>query len=185
MAQQVTLVKMIFAGLLSSVCTTSFGQYQWKDDNGRMVYSDRPPPSSVLPSQMVKVPTPKPVVKPTDKANEKSTDLANAPKVADAKSGDAKSAVPIKSLADKDLESKKKAQEADQASSKKLADGEREARNNAACEDTRASLRTIESGVKVSRMNDKGEREVMSDDEKTKRTAALKKDLGEHCKAKG
>lgn len=179
MAQQVTLVKIIFAGLLASVCTTSFGQYQWKDDNGRMVYSDRPPPTSVLPSQMVKVPAPKPTVKAVEKSGEKSADAGSPLKVADAKS-----ALPIKSLADKDLESKKKAQEADQANTKKLADGERESRNNAACEDTRASLRTIESGVKVSRMNEKGEREVMSDDEKSKRTAALKKDLGEHCKAK-
>ena len=176
MAQQSTLVKIIFAGLLASVSTTSFGQYQWKDDNGRMVYSDRPPPTSVSPSQMVKVPAPKPVAK----AAEKSADGGAAPKVADAKAS-----VPIKSLADKDLESRKKALEVDQANTKKLADGEREARNNAACEDTRASLRTIESGVKVSRMNEKGERETMSDEDKAKRTAALKKDLGEHCKAKG
>ena len=180
MAQQSTLVKILFASLLASVTTTASAQYQWKDDNGRMVYSDRPPPSSVLPSQLVRVPPPKPVAKAADKAGEKPTEIASAAKVADAKG-----LVPVKSLADKDLESKKKAQEAEKADAKRTADAGQEARNTAACKDTQSSLNSMESGIRVSRVNAKGEKEFIDDDEKAKKIVSLKRDLADHCKPKG
>ena len=177
MAQQSTFVKILFASLLTSVTTTSSAQWQWKDDNGRMVYSDRPPPTSVLPSQMVRVPAPKPVAKATDKVGEKPIELASASKTVDAKSG-----LPVKSLADKDLESKKKAQDAEKAEAKRATDATQEAKTKTACADTRSSLNNIESGARISKTNAKGEREVMEDDEKAKRAIALKKDIAEHCK---
>src|SRR5690606_7951222 len=35
-------------------------QYQWRDDKGRMVYSDLPPPASVTPDRIVRAPGPRP-----------------------------------------------------------------------------------------------------------------------------
>lgn len=172
---------------LALVPSVAQAQYQWKDDNGNMVYSDRPPPASVKPAQVVRAPAPKVVTK-----EDASKDAAAAGKqaatdpvaaaAARLKAGTAVASNAAPSVADKDLESKKKALEAEQADKKRQADTEREARNKAACDDNRASVRTLESGMRVATTNAKGEREFLSDEQRTKRLADLKKELSTNCK---
>jgi Domain of unknown function (DUF4124) len=162
-------------------------QYQWKDDNGNMVYSDRPPPASIKPTQVVKAPSVK-VPSKDDAAKDAAAGAkpaTNDPVAAAAarlKAGTTVASNTPQSVADKDLESKKKALEAEQADKKRQADSEREARNKAACEDSRASVRTLESGMRVATTNAKGEREFLTDDQRNKRLADLKRDLSTNCK---
>ena len=47
-------VAVVLAGFTS---TPSEAQWAWKDGNGRLVYSDRPPPSDVKPASIVRQPT--------------------------------------------------------------------------------------------------------------------------------
>jgi hypothetical protein len=179
---------------LLSVCAIAFtalaptlasAQYQWIDENGRMVFSDRPPPSSISPS-MVKVVPAKVVPKVVEKSAESD---AKADAKAETKSTNplasqvVAAAVP-KSTADKELEAKKKAQEAEAASKKQKADAERQAKLASACGETSSGIRTIESGVRMSTTNKAGEREYMSDEAKAARLADLKKDFADNCNAK-
>jgi hypothetical protein len=47
-------VAMLAATLLFAAEVAA--QWAWKDDNGRLVFSDRPPPSSIKPEQLVRQP---------------------------------------------------------------------------------------------------------------------------------
>jgi Domain of unknown function (DUF4124) len=170
------LGRFITAVLLLSTSGLAGAQYQWKEENGRMVYSDRPPPFGTPLANIIKVPDPKakvtaPIAKPADSS---SNAVTNAPKV-----------VAAPSLADKDLESKKKALEQQKADQKKTQDAEQAAKVSQACKDGEASIRALESGARVAVTNEKGEREVMSDADKAKKLMGLKKDITDHCKAKG
>lgn len=183
--------------LLLLVCVQdATAQYQWKDDNGRMVYSDRPPPSNISPKSIVKAPAPPKVVEKVDakadakgglktgKAEDSDPVAAAAARLAAQKAGPvgAKPSIPGQSLADKDLESKKKTLEAEQAAKKLASDSERENRNKAACDDNKASLRTLESGMRVATTNAKGDREFLADEERSRRMVQLRKDVAEFCK---
>jgi hypothetical protein len=179
-----TTSKSVFALTLLCASNIAAAQWQWKDDNGRMVYSDRPPPTNISPSQMVKAPAPKPVAKPDAKGDAAKNDPV-AVAAANLKAGLPAQPAAKQSIADKDLESKKKALEAEQAEKKRATDSERDARNMAACEDTRASIRTMDSGVRVSQTKANGEREYMSDEARAKKTADLKRDLADNCAKKG
>jgi hypothetical protein len=179
-----TFSKSVFALTLLCAANIAAAQWQWKDDNGRMVYSDRPPPTNISPSQMVKAPAPKPIAKPDAKGDAAKNDPV-ALAAANLKAGLPAPAAAKPTLADKDLESKKKALDAEQADKKRATDAERDARNAAACEDTKASVRTLESGMRVSQTNAKGEREYLSEEARAKKIGDLKRDLTENCAKKG
>jgi Domain of unknown function (DUF4124) len=166
------LGRLITAVLLLSTSGLAGAQYQWKEENGRMVYSDRPPPFGTPLANIIKVPDPK--AKPAVAAAKPADVNVNAPKLATAPS-----------LADKDLESKKKALDQQKGDQKKAQDAEQAAKVAQACKDGEASIRTLESGARVAVTNEKGEREVMSDADKARKMAGLKKDIAENCKAKG
>lgn len=172
---------------LALIPSIAQAQYQWKDDSGNMVYSDRPPPASIKPSQVVRAPAPKVIVKEdASKDAASAKQAANDPVAAAAarlRAGTTIASNAPQSVADKDLESKKKAIEAEQADKKRQVDAERESRNRAACDDSRASVRTLESGMRVATTNAKGEREFLTDDQRNKRLADLKRDLATNCKS--
>ena len=95
-------VAVVVAGFTS---TPSEAQWAWKDGNGRLVYSDRPPPSDVKPASIVRQPTqqmlPNPLVGSVDDASKPS----------DAKSPDAKGAPNApKTIAERDMEFRKRQQ---------------------------------------------------------------------------
>ena len=50
-----------------------------------------------------------------------------------------------------------------------------------ACEAMRAETRTLESGMRLARVNARGEQEVVSEEERAARLNALRKDLQAHC----
>ncbi len=156
--------------------SAAFAQYQWLDDNGRMVFSDRPPPASVTPNKVKAVPL-KVVSKMPEKAPEADS---KSPALAAQVVG----AAAPKSLADKDLEAKKRNQDLDEAAKKQKADAERQAKLATACADATTNIKTLESGMRVARVGKNGEREFMSDDDKTKRVADLKKEFADNCAGK-
>jgi hypothetical protein len=51
-----TLRQWLMAGALLAACGAAQAQWAWKDANGRPVYSDRPPPTSVPAARIFKAP---------------------------------------------------------------------------------------------------------------------------------
>jgi hypothetical protein len=141
---------------LSLLPTAALAQFKWKDASGRWVYSDQPPPSGIN-GQSLNTPTAKPASVQTSAA------ASQAPKL---------------SADDKALADKRKASDAAQESREKQ---ELTKKNQVACDQTRANLKSMQSDLRVTTADANGERRFLSEQEKQSSTAAAQKDLASHC----
>ena len=137
---------MIAACLLA---TAASAQWQWVDNAGRKVFSDRAPPPEVPDKNIIKRPG-----KPTQ------TDVAGDPAAA-ASAPQASASAPKLGGVDKDLiEKKKKAEEAQAA--KRRAEEENLLKAKVEnCARAKQAKATLESNLRLARVNEKGEREVL------------------------
>jgi hypothetical protein len=131
-------------------------QWQWIDKDGRKVYSDQPPPADV-PEKNVLRRAGRAVAPPAAAAPAPAPE-ATAPVTRTAANGAAK-----QSGVDKELEEKaRKAEEAEKA--KRAAEEQKVAQAKAEnCQRARQGRATLDSGIRVARLNEKGEREIMDD----------------------
>jgi hypothetical protein len=126
--------------------------WKWRDANGIVQFSDQPPPHSVPDKDIMSRPVPQRVP---------VTVLADA----SASAPEAGGSAPAR--ADAELEARKKKLQADKAAAdadRKQADKARvDALKADNCKRAKAQLAMLESGVRVARPNDKGEREFLDD----------------------
>lgn len=129
--------------------------WQWKDSSGRTVISDSPPPGSIRPSRMISPPPPS-----------EKPQAAEAPK----------------SLAEQDMEFKKRQQANKEKTEKdnKENASKTEAKDN--CERARQHLAALESGQRIPGFDVNGERRFMEDAERQRETASIRKFLADSCK---
>jgi hypothetical protein len=145
-------------------------QYQWRDANGRMVYSDMPPPASVPPSAVQRAPA-----RQTPAGTSGGSGAtASAPA--------APAAAPAASAADAGMAFRKRRMEREEAERKAAEAESRTRRAAAACEDSRAQVRTLESGMRVARVNERGEREFIDDTTRASQLEAARKSVREFCR---
>lgn len=140
------------AALLTSPTSAVAGmQWKWKDATGAVQYSDRPPPSGTPEKDILS----RPAAARSNVTELKPAAEASAPASAAAKS-DAKAADP-------DLEAKRKKAEDEKKAAQK-ADEEKVAKNRAEnCQRAKSYQRTLNDGVRISRTNANGEREILDD----------------------
>lgn len=175
-SQRDTLPRVIRAALLTALALAmaaaapAFAQWAWKDGSGRMVYSDNPPPSSVKQGQIVHQPT---TLVPLTTPGGPGDAAAPAPggdAVKEAKFGPAAAAnaapaatVGPKTIADQELEFRKRRQEQEQAEKKQAEQLARSSQQAQECERTRGYIRSLESGMRISRTTSEGSREFLDD----------------------
>lgn len=132
-------------------------QWVWKDSNGRFVYSDRSPPSDVKPEQIVRQPSVQ-VLAPTPGP----ASAAGQPSAAG--SGDAKAqASGPKSIAEREMEFRKRQQERADSERKAQEDQQKSVAKAAECERARGYLKGLEDGQRVIRTDASGNREYLDD----------------------
>ena len=140
----------LLAVLSIGLHSTAFAQWKWRDGKGHVQYSDIPPPGSIAEQDILQRPA-----GAARRAPMQGTTPAEATPAAAAASGP--------KLVDPDLEAKRRKTE-QEANDKKKAEDEKIAIAKADnCMRAKAQLRTLDSGVRIARTNDKGEREFMDD----------------------
>jgi hypothetical protein len=151
-------------------------QFKWRDANGRMVYSDMPPPASVAPSSVVDAPA-----RPTSGDGPGGSGAtASAPAAASPQRGPGTAPT---GAADRELEFRKRRLEKAE-SERKAADAAAKAQRRAGvCEDSRSALRTLESGARIARVNERGEQEYLDDAQRARRIEAARETAREACGA--
>ena len=136
---------------LMAVCSgPAAAQWQWTNAEGRKVFSDTAPPSSVPEKNIIKRPGNRVAPPPVEVGEEdaKTTEPA---------------AVPAPVVKDEKLEAAKKKAEAEEAAKRK-AELERVAKGRAEnCERAKRAKATLDSGVRVAITNAKGEREILDE----------------------
>jgi hypothetical protein len=139
-----------------AVSAPALAQYSWIDDHGTRVFSDHPPPPGTPPSRILKAPS----------------------RTATAPAEPAEAAKPTApTLADRDADFRKRAAERDADERKTAEEAQRKADNAAQCAAARRSEAVLTSGVRVADMDDKGERVFVTDDEKARRLAQVRRVL--------
>ena len=135
-----------FLGL--TLALPASAQWKWRDKAGQTQYSDLPPPPGIPESDILQ----RPNANPTRRA---------APPAAASPA----SAAPLVAAraSDPELEAKRKKAEQDVADKKKAEDAKVAAAKAENCTRAKAHLRTMDSGMRVARTNEKGEREILDD----------------------
>ncbi len=145
---------------------TASAQWQWLDQDGRRVFSDRPPPADVPEKNILKRPGSRGTIVPPPAAPAAPT------------------AAPAASQAgvDKGLEEKRKQAEAAEAAKRKEEEA-RSARIRAEnCTRAQQAKAGVDSGVRMARINDKGEREFMDEAAIAAESQRLQAIIDENCR---
>jgi hypothetical protein len=144
----VNRVQACCLALLLVAALPAAAQWTWRDAQGRITASDRPPPPEVPEKDILSRPR---VVRA-------------APPTASAASAAAATAAPA---GDRELEARKRAAEREREAgrdAKQRAEEQRIAEQRAEnCRRARSQVAAIDSGQRMARVNEKGEREIMDD----------------------
>ncbi|MFI0545395.1 MAG: DUF4124 domain-containing protein [Brachymonas sp.] len=151
---------------------SAWAQWQWLDTDGRKIFSDKAPPSSIPESQILRGADGRPYVS-LEKTKAKPAPEEKAPSygfhefkpepVASPKPKAASPAVQKQATkTPKELEQEKKAL-AEKAAQEAQAKRQEQEVKQANCKNIRSNLATLDSGVRVATTNEKGERAVMGD----------------------
>ena len=169
------LVMTCAATVLALLALPAEAQWKWRDRSGHVQYSDLPPPPGtpdqdilLRPSVQRRTTLPPPLLP------------ASAASAASA-SGAASNPLTPRTV-EPELEAKRKKVEADQAAKVK-ADEERIVAARADnCTRARTQLRTLDSGIRITRANDKGEREFLDDKQRADEVKRAKDAISSDCK---
>jgi len=164
------MLRIALLGLACAVPTMSMAQWQWIDKDGRKVFSDRPPPLETPQKNILKQPGVKaaPAEAPAAQA------AAPAPAV--------KASAPQASGKDSELEQKKKALDAAEAAKKKAREDELATMRADNCVRAKRAKASLDSGVRISRTNDKGEREILDDAARAAESKHIQAVIASDCK---
>jgi hypothetical protein len=163
---------VVLAALLGgALALPASAQWKWRDKNG-VQYSDLPPPPGVAEADILQRPA----------AASRKT---NAPVAAVAASSASGAPGLAPKTVDSELETKRKKTE-DEANTKKKAEEKAEETRVAAakadnCARAQAQLRTLDSGVRLAQMNEKGERIVMDDTARASETKRARDMIAQNC----
>lgn len=162
--------------------------YKWKDKDGRVRYSDTPPPSNIKQETIIGKkkpvePTGKEPLAPVDQAPIAPVDQAPIAPVGKAPTAPIadipKNAEPP--MNPEDLAAQKRQQNAEAEKNNKLekeAEAKRKAEN---CSAAKANLETYTQGGRVYKMNERGEREYMGESDFKAGKEKAQQDINENC----
>lgn len=166
------LAALAVAFVAGTFAAGASAQWAWKDDNGRLVYSNIPPPPSVKPAQIVRQPGTVPQASrasaPAEGEPEKP---ATAPAAANAP----------KTYAERDAEFRKRQQERTDSERKAQEEQQKSAQKAVECERSRGYLRALEDGVRITRTDAAGNREYIDDAQRAAEMDRMRKAIRELC----
>lgn len=141
-------------------------QWKWRDAQGRIQYSDRPPPHSVSDKDVLQRP---------------SAQQAAAPPPA-APASAAASATTVPPVRDPQLEARKRQTEAEEQAQRRTEEEKVARQRKENCDRAREYARTLDSGMRIARVNAQGEREVLDDDQRAAEVARTRDVVGSECR---
>ncbi|MET3496514.1 DUF4124 domain-containing protein [Variovorax boronicumulans] len=172
------LMHWLLVGCVVALPLSASAQWQWIDKNGKKVFSDQAPPPDVPEKNILRrsgTPPPRSATGATDAPAADGTEAA-APKSRDS------AASPKPSGVDKELEEKTKKAEADEKA-KRAAEEAKVAKAKADnCARAREGKATFDSGIRIAKVNSKGEREIMDDTARAAEQKRVQSVIDSDCK---
>ena len=178
------MLRRTIALLVTVLCLTvalpAVAQWKWRDKSGHTQYSDLPPPPGVAEQDILQRPrqaAPAAGVAQTPAPSAAASGFpASAPRAVEPEL-EAK-----RKKAEQDEALKSKKAEQDEALKKKAEEARQAAANAEACTRTQANLRTLDSGVRLTRTNAKGETEYYDDATRAAESRRLRDIIATSCR---
>ncbi len=146
--------KLLFAALIAiGLAAPAQAQWKWRDAQGKLQYSDRPPPNGTPEKDVLQRPanvTRTVTVVPVGQA---AASAASAPRVA--------ASAPSK--AEQEAAARDKQEQDREAAKQKEAERRQAELRRQNCGRAQANLRELQSGIRITRTNEQGERVFMDD----------------------
>lgn len=157
----VVVVSVLLGTLLS---LPAAAQWKWRDKGGQMQYSDLPPPAHVAERDILQRPT-----------------TARAPMAVPAASAASAPVLAPKTI-EPELEAKQRKADEEQAAKKKAEEEKLAAVRAENCNRAKGYMRTLDDGIRIARVNDKGEREILDDKQRAEETKRTRDIIASDCK---
>lgn len=155
---------LLAATVLALAASAAQAQWKWRDKTGQVNASDRPPPMDVPEKDIIGRPTPDAQRRP-----------APAPAAA-------ASAAPAKGPLEKELDARKRQQEQEQSAKAKAEEEKLAATKAENCRRARGHVAALESGQRIARTNEKGEREILDDRGRADEMRQAREVIASDCK---
>lgn len=143
-------------------------QWTWRDKAGQVNASDRPPPRDVPDKDIISRPVP--------------DQRRAAPPAATPASGNAAAASAPATALERELQARKRAAEQELAAKAKAEEDRAAAQRADNCRSARSQIAALESGQRIARMNDKGERELLDDSGRADEQRRAREAVAANCK---
>ncbi|MGA8391437.1 MAG: DUF4124 domain-containing protein [Burkholderiaceae bacterium] len=170
------LKRTVILGVLCVASMAAMAQWQWIGQDGRKVFSDRPPPSDIPEKNILKQPAGRPT--PERVAGPAPNGVPSTP-------GNAASATNMAPrLAGKDKELEEKKKQAEQAEvAKKQAEEEKFQKTRAEnCSRAQQAKAGFDSGARIATTNKAGERVILDDEARAAEAKRLQSVIQSECK---
>jgi hypothetical protein len=142
-------------------------QWKWRAANGKVQYSDRPPPAEVAEKDILGRP-----------AGARRPEVEEAPAAA---SGVA-AAAPARKASDPALEAKRREAELAEKAKQKAEEERLEKQRAENCSRARSYAKSLQDGLRISRTNEKGENEILSEAQRAQEIARSQQVMASDCK---
>ena len=159
------LTALTAALALTLLAGPALAQWKWKDANGRITVSDLPPPRDVPPQNILQRPDP-----------------AAARAAAASPAASAASAPAVAPRVDRELQARKDAAAQEQAAEEKAEAAKVAEQRAENCRNARAHLAALDSGQRIARYNEKGEREILDDRQRAAETRRAREVIASDCR---
>jgi hypothetical protein len=162
---------VLAAALGLAFALPALAQWKWRDKGGQTQYSDLPPPAGTADQDILQRPN-------SDKRR------AAPPSVAASGASAAATSAPLLAPrgSEPELEARRRKAEQDEAAKKTAEDARQAAGRADNCTRAKAQLRTIDSGIRMTRANEKGEREFLDDAARAAEAQRARAVIASDCK---
>jgi len=150
---------LIIISMLMVATVTNAGVSKWVDAEGKVHYSDQPPPSTAKSQKNLDI----------------QTGPASPQATPDSKGG-------TKTLAERELESRKRRAEAEEAAAKQAEEKKDAKRKQENCAQARNQLQALQEGQRIVKYNEKGERVFLEDSARPQAIEEAKRAADSWCK---
>ena len=165
------LTLLLVLALLGSVLGgNAFAQWKWRDKAGVVQYSDLPPPNGTADKDVL--------LRPTTTQQRRAAAAAAVP----ASGASAAATPPLPKGIEPELETKRRKAEQELAAKTKAEEDKSAATRADNCTRAKAYARTLDEGMRLSRTNAKGEREIIDDGNRAEEVKRAKSVIASDCK---
>ncbi|WP_338763333.1 DUF4124 domain-containing protein [Massilia sp. METH4] len=161
----------VVGALLGACCSLAGAQWGWRDANNVRHFSDQPPPASVPASRIFRA--------PKGQLPDLRKELAAQPATTDIPAVGGKAPA---GMAGRNAAYEQHRAEAQEQGRRAAQEARNRAADAAACENARANLRVLESGIRVATANAAGEPAFLDETQKAEQVRRNREALASHCK---